>query len=168
MHSNEIILIAIIAVPALLLFWYQINASIIFLSLCLGYVLMQFVSPDAHELLALFSAHVARGIDAGNIWPRIILLLLPPLLTSLSLTKSVKGNKKYLNILPGLGVGLLLAMILSPIFPFHLANNIIKSELWLELKKHQAIIVGLSGLVSVIMIWMDHSHLASNKASHKK
>ena len=60
--TPAIALSAIVLVPAVLLMVLRINAALVFLSLCLGNVLVQFVAPDAHSFLTLFSAHVPQGV----------------------------------------------------------------------------------------------------------
>ena len=159
---------AIVLVPAFLMFWFRINAAIVFLSLCLGNVLMQFVSPDAHEFLALFSAHVPSGVDTGSGGIKIILLLLPPILTSVFMIKTVKGSNKYLNILPAIGLGILAALLLTPLLSAHLSNTIIISKAWAPLKNNQAAIVGASSLVCLAILWSQRPKTSHEKSKHSK
>jgi hypothetical protein len=168
MNSSGLVLAAIVLIPAFILFWYRINASIIFLSLCLGSVLMQFVSPDAHEFLALFSAHVPKGIDAGSSTIKLILLLLPPVLSSAFMVKSVKGNNKYINILPAIGVGILAALLITPLLSAHLSNTIISSKAWTPLKNNQGAIVGISSLICLGTLWFQSPKNAHGKDKHSK
>jgi hypothetical protein len=168
MNSAELILAAFILIPAIVLFYFRINASIVFLSLCLGNVLMQFVSPDAHEFLALFSAHVPKGIDAGDSTVKIVLLLLPPVLSSIFMIKTVKGNSKYLNILPAIGVGVLASLLLTPLLSVHLSNTIISSKAWTDLKNNQGLVVTASSLVCLIVLWLQRPKTAHDKAKHGK
>ncbi len=168
MNSAELILAAIVFIPALILFWFRINASIVFLSLCLGNVLMQFVSPDAHQFLALFSAHVTKGIDAGNSTIKLILILFPPILSSVMMVKSVKGNHKYLNILPALGVGLLAALLVTPLLSAHLSNSIINSNDWTQLKSNEAAVVGISSIIALLVLWLQGPKNKHEKGKHSK
>ena len=168
MNSSELILAVLILLPTITLFYFRISAPIVFLSLCLGNVLMQFVSPDAHEFLALFSAHVPRGVDTGSSLVKIILLLLPPILSSIFLIKTVKGNNKFINILPAIGVGALLALLLTPLLPTHLSSAVINSKAWTPLKNNQGAIVGVSSLVALAVLWVQHPKPAHEKGKHGK
>src|SRR5258705_10570148 len=105
--SPDLILAAIVLVPVLLLSFFKINATLVFLSLCLGDVLVQFVAPDANSFLQLFSANIPQGVDTGNDTVKIILLLLPVILTAAFMIRTVKGTGRLLlNVLPAAGVGL--------------------------------------------------------------
>lgn len=166
--SSELLLAAFVLIPAFLLFWFEINASIVFLSLCLGSVLMQFMSPDAHQFLALFSAHVPKGIDGGNSTVKVVLLLLPPVLTSLFMYRTVKGSYKYANILPAIGVGVLAALLITPLLSFHLSNTIISSKAWTTLKNNQGAIVGVSSLACLIVLGLQRPKTTHDKVKHGK
>ncbi|HET8991786.1 MAG TPA: hypothetical protein VFN31_02000 [Candidatus Saccharimonadales bacterium] len=168
MKSSELVLATIVLVPAIILFWFRINASIVFLSLCLGSVLMQFVSPDAHQFLALFSAHVPKGVDAGSSSIKIFLLLLPPVLSAVMMLKTVKGSNKYLNVLPALGVGILAALLLTPLLSSHLSNSIISSKAWTPLKTNQGAIVGVSSIVCLVTLWIQGPKSTHEKSKHSK
>jgi hypothetical protein len=168
MNSSVLFIGAFILIPLAVLFWFRINAAIVFLSLCLGDVLTQFVSPDAHEFLALFSAHVAKGVDAGNDSVKILLLLLPVVLTSLFMIKTVKGNNKYLNILPAIGVGVLVALLLTPLLPAHLSATIISSKPWLHIKNNQALVVSISAIVCLGTLFIQRPKTPHEKEKHGK
>ncbi len=49
--TPEITLAAIVLVPVIVLMFFRINAALVFLSLCLGSVLVQFVAGDAGGLI---------------------------------------------------------------------------------------------------------------------
>ena len=51
--SPELILGLLVAVPVVLLTALGINAVLVFLSLCLGNLLIEFVAPDSSELLGI-------------------------------------------------------------------------------------------------------------------
>lgn len=80
----QVILAAIVLVPAAVLMLLRINAALVYLSLCLGSVLLQFVSPDARELISVFSAHSPHSAAPDNNTLNIILLLAPAVLTAIS------------------------------------------------------------------------------------
>ena len=146
------ILGAMIVVPVIILMILRVNAALVFLSLCLGNVLVQFVSPDANQFLALFSAHVPRGIDTGNNGIKILLLVLPVLLTIIFMIRTIHGSSKLiLNILPAIGVGLLGSLLITPLLSSGLSHNIISSSAWAQIQRSQDLIVGVSGLICLVV-----------------
>ena len=71
--APAVILSAIVLVPVVVLMLLRIIAALVFLSLCLGNVLVQFIAPDANSFRALFSAHVPSGAEKGNDIVNIVL-----------------------------------------------------------------------------------------------
>jgi hypothetical protein len=164
-----IILAAIVLGPVILLMLLRVNAALVFLSLCLGDVLSQFVSPDANQFLALFSAHLPKGIDAGNQTIRILLLIAPAILTAIFMIRTLKGHGKLaLNLLPAAGVGLLAGLLVVPLLPSGVSNNILSSSLWTQLQHNQDIIVGGSSLICLLVLWLQRPQSGHKKDKHSK
>jgi hypothetical protein len=169
--SPDVILAAIVLVPVVLLMFLRINAALVFLSLCLGSVLVQFIAPDAYTFLTLFSAHVPKGLDEGNDTIKLILLLFPVVLTAVFMIKTVRGKtKSALNLLPAAGVGLLGGLLVVPLLPPGLSHNIINSSSWAEVAKAQDLIVGASALVCLFVLWLQRPKTGHDKHDkhHKK
>lgn len=167
--TPETVLIAIVAVPVLVLMLLRINAALVFLSLCLGSVLVQFVAPDANEFLQLFSAHVPKGVDTGNDNIKLFLLLLPVVLTAIFMIRTVRGKGKLiLNVLPALGVGMLGGLLVVPLLPPGLSHNIVNSDLWTQVQKAQDLIVGMSALICLFVLWLQRPKTGGEKDKHKK
>jgi hypothetical protein len=168
--TPEAVLAAIVVVPVVILMGLRINAALVFLSLCLGDVLVQFVAPDANLFLQLFSAQVPKGADTGNDTIKIFLLLLPVVLTAIFMIRTVRGKGKLaLNLLPAAGVGMLGALLLVPLLPPGLSHNIVHSNLWHEAQKAQDLIVGMSALVCLLVLWIQRPKTGDEKhGKHKK
>lgn len=153
--TPTIILGAIVLVPLVLLMLLRINAALVFLSLCLGDVLIQFVASDTNSFVALLqSSSATKSVPTDNTTIKLILLLLPVVLTALFMIKTVKGAKLLLNILPALGVGLLGALLVVPLLGPGLGHQIITSSLWLQATRAQNLIVGSSALVCLLALWL--------------
>lgn len=159
-----------VLVPIVVLMVLRINAALVFLSLCLGNVLVQFVAPDANSFLQLFSAHVSK-VDTGNDTVKLVLLLLPVALTAIFMIRTVQGYAKLaLNLLPAAGVGLLGALLVVPLLPGGVSNDIVTSSLWKELQQAQNLIVGVSALMCLLALWLQrpktghHDKHAKHKA----
>lgn len=149
------ILGAMVAVPVVVLMLLRANAALVFLSLCLGAVLVQFVAPDTQSFADLFSAHNLSNAHPASNTIHLSLLLLPVVLTTFFMIGTVRGRTKLLlNILPAAGVGLLGALLLVPLLSSSLQYNIVNSSLWSELQRAQDLIVGSSALVCLLVLWM--------------
>jgi hypothetical protein len=171
--TPEVTLAGIVLVPIALLLFLRVNATLVFLSLCLGDVLIQFVAADANDLLSLLSASNARAaIGSGNNTIKLILLLLPVVLTTVFMIHTVKGKLRLiLNILPAAGVGLLGGLLVVPLLPPGLAYNIVGSSLWSEVQRSQDLIVGSSALVCLLVLWLQRpktgNHEGKKHGKHK-
>lgn len=156
-----IILAAIAIVPVILLMLLRINAALVLLSLCVGYVLVQFAGQDVSSLTDLLTSH-NTGINTDDNTVKLVLLLLPPVLTMLFMIKTVRTKGKLLvNLLPALGVGALGALVVVPLLPGGLSQNIMDSSIWNQVQPAQGYIVGLSATVSLLAVWMQrpkHPH----------
>ena len=153
--NSSLILGAIVVVPILLLLLLRINAALVFLSLCLGDVLVQFVAPDADSLFGLFSSQNFNLHSTGSNTIRLVLIAVPAILTSLFMIRTVKGHFKLaINVLPAIGVGLLSALLVVPLLSKGLQQNIITSSFWNQALKSQDIIVGSSAMVCMFVLWL--------------
>lgn len=133
----------------------RINAVLVFLSLGLGNILVQFVAEDADSFMTILqSSQVTQPVEPTSNMIKLILLLLPVILTALFMIKTVKGPKLFLNILPAAGVGLLGALLVVPLLSPGLAGEIMSSYLWLEASKAQNLIVGSSAIICLFVLWL--------------
>lgn len=155
MDLSQFILVAIIALPAILLMGLRINATLVFLSLCLGSVLTQYVADDAGWLMSLFSSSVPQAGSLTESSIKLGLLLLPVILTAVFMIKTVKGTGRLmLNALPAAGVGFLGALLAVPFLPTATAVTVTSSPLWLQITKLQDLVVGASALLCLFVLWL--------------
>lgn len=153
--SPTLILSLVVALPIIVLTLLRINAALVFLSLCLGDVLVQFVAPDAAAFFALFSANNFNTNSVGSNTIKLILLALPALLTAVFMIRTVKGKfRLMLNVLPSAGVGLLAALLVVPLMSSSLQHNITGSFLWELAQRSQDLIVGSSAMVCMFVLWL--------------
>lgn len=166
--NPEIILAAIVLGPIVLLMLLRINAALVFLSLCLGNVLVQFIAPDAGSFLTLFSAKIPDSVDTGNDTIKLTLLLFPVVLTAIFMIRTVRGHLKLLlNVLPAAGVGLLGGLLVVPLLPGGISYDITNSSLWEEISRAQNLIVGSSALVCLLVLWLQRPKTGHEKESKK-
>jgi hypothetical protein len=162
------ILALITLLPILILLVLRVNAVLVFLSVCLGNVLVQFVAPDTQSFVSLFSgknSHVVYTIS-NNI--DLLLLLLPVALTTIFMIHSVRGKARLmLNTLPAIGVGLLLALLIVPLLSAGLRYNIVNASVWQQVQRSQDLIVGSSSLICLLVLWTQR-HKAGSESKHGK
>ncbi len=163
-----IVLAGIALVPVVLLMVLRINATLVFLSLCLGSILVRFSSHDVSSLLALFSARVPKGVDTSSKNVSLALLLLPTLLTAIFMIRTVRGHGKLaLNLLPAAGVGLLGALLAVPLLPGGLSHDIINSAIWSQSQNVQGTVVGAAATICLLVLWMQRPH-GGHEDKHSK
>jgi hypothetical protein len=168
--SPEVTLAAIVLIPAVLLMVLRINAVLVFLSLCLGNVLVQFVASDASAWLTTFSSsRTTTIVTTTNSNIKIALLLLPAILTAAFMIRTVNDNARLvLNVLPAAGVGLLGALLVVPLLSPDLSRDIVSSNLWWQAQQSQNIIIGLSAVVCLVVLWMQRPKTGGLTKHRKK
>jgi hypothetical protein len=163
--SPDLTLAAIVVIPAVVLMVLRVNAALVFLSLCLGNVLVQFVASDASTWLTTFSSSHGTAVVAtthNNI--KIGLLLLPAVLTAIFMIRTVSGTPKLaLNVLPAVGVGLLGALLAVPLLASNLSHDIIASSLWWNAQQAENVIIAGSAIVCLAILWMQRPKSGGGK-----
>ncbi|HEY5442006.1 MAG TPA: hypothetical protein VIJ68_00535 [Candidatus Saccharimonadales bacterium] len=169
MDAPTVTLAAVVLAPVAVLLLLRVNAALVFLSLCLGDVLVQFVAKDTTEFLTLHANQVSQITNSGNNNIKLILLLLPVVLTAVFMIRTVRGNGRLLlNILPAAGVGLLGALLVVPLLPPGLAHNVVGSTLWNQVTRAQDLIVGASALVCLFVLWLQRPKTGGAKHGKHK
>jgi hypothetical protein len=155
--------IAIVAAPLIILSVLRINAAMVFLSLCLGEVLVLFVSKDATSTVGILNStgHANAGLVSLG------LLIVPAILTAFCMIGTIKGSLKLIfNALPAISCGALLLLLAVPLFAPGLQASMRSTVVWEQVQGLQTIVVGASALVSLIFLWFlrpKHKHEEGKK-----
>lgn len=160
-------LVAIIGVPVVAMMVLRINAALVFMALCLGSVLTQFVADDAGWLMSLASPKVPQAGSVSESMIKLALLLLPPLFTAIFMIRTVNGSRLMPNVLPAIGTGFLAALLAVPLLTPGTAVPIMASPLWQEVIKLQDLIVGSSALLCLFVLWLQRPKTGEGK-HHRK
>jgi hypothetical protein len=164
-----IILIILLAAPLLVLMVLRINAAQVFLSLCLGNVLVQFIGPDAGTIMSSATARTPGTMAPSQSYVNLILLLLPVVLTMVIMIHSVRGHAKLaFNLLPALGVSTLGVLLAVPLLSAGLTGAIMQVPLWRELENLQTLILSASTLLCLLFMWMQRPRRAVEGDKHAK
>lgn len=151
MLAHDLPLLIALFAPAVVLTLLGINAAVVFLSLCLGEVLVKYVAVDTLSGLTTLSPHTS---DLSKTMVQLAFLFAPAIVTSVIMIGSVKGKaKRLLNILPGIGVGVLIILVGVPLFTPGLRGAIEAGSFWRELTRGQALVVGVTSLISLLFLW---------------
>ena len=164
MATPLVLIAAMVAVPALLLIILRINAAIVFLSLCLGSVLVEFVGKDTSSFLNLFSTNkLVMHFGAS-----LVLLLLPVIFTMIIMIATVRGKfRVVMNILPAVAVGVVGLLLAEPYFTPGLQWTISNTMAWVELQKVQTLVVGVSSILSLLFLWLQRPKKSSKEEGGK-
>lgn len=167
--TPEVILGLIVVAPVALLLLLRVNATLVFLSLCLGSVLVQFVGNDPESISQwLNSAGASPALQTSDNNLKLILLLTPVVLTTIFMIKTIHGNARMaLNVLPAIGVGVLGALLVVPLLPPGTSYGITGSDIWQQILNIQNIIVGGTAIVCLIVLWLQRPKTGGGK-HHKK
>lgn len=164
-----IILIAALALPLVLMMVLRINAGIVFLSLCLGNVLVQFIGPDAATIMSSASARTPGTTPPSQSYVNLVLLLLPVVLTMVIMIHSVKGRAKLaFNLLPSIGVSTLGVLLAVPLLSAGLTGAIVGLPLWKELENLQTLILSASACLCLLFLWMQRPKKSHDDDKHGK
>ena len=148
---QHIEIIIALAVPLAVLMLLRINAALVFLSVCLGYVLVELVAKDANSLVT-FLAPEADSLSKTT-W-QLVLLLAPVVVTCVIMLFSVKGRLRALiNVVPAVAVSVLLVLLIVPLLTPGLRYELQAAPLWQQLHSTQSAIVSLGAFVSLVLLW---------------
>jgi len=165
MVTPLVFIAVMVAVPVLLLLVLRINAAIVFLSLCLGSVLVQFVGKNAGSFVNLFSSSEA----AHTYGVSLVLLLLPAVFTMIVMIGTVRSKfRLLLNILPAVAVGLVGLLLAEPLFSPGLRGAIADTSAWHNIQQLQVLIVSVSTIVSLLFLWLQRPGRESGKRGHHR
>lgn len=149
--SHDALLFGLIAAPFLVLTALRVNAAFVFLSLCLGEVLVQFVSNDVSSFMQVFTARVS---PIGNSTMQLVLLFAPAVLTTVVMLFSMRGRTRMLlNALPAAATSLFAALLAVPLFAPGLRQGVEAESAWQQLSRAQSLVVLLGAVLSLLFLW---------------
>lgn len=152
--NPTVILCLLAGLPIVILMILKANTTQAFFALCLGYVLVQLVGADVLSFAELFTRHASVSANVMKIG----LLVFPAVFTVLFTIRSQRGGKLIFNLLPAIGFGLLLTLMVVPLLSPAIYHSLSSSSAWRELQRSQDLIVGVSALVCMLSLWMQRPH----------
>ena len=155
----------IILMPIIGFYLLRINASPVFLSLCLGYVLFAF---DAHSTSGIISSlnsqsSVPVHLNASATVINFVLLLGPAALIIITQLRSIHASKRLLNLLPSIAVGLFASLLIVPLLPSQTSHMVTQTIFWTTIIHNQSYIVGLGSIVSILLLRLTEQRFRGKK-----
>lgn len=148
---NGIELVVALALPILVLAVLRINAAMVFLSLCLGQVLVQTVGTEA---IAFINFLLPNAGAVSESTAQLIMLFTPAVLTSIFMAFTINGKMRAtLNVIPATGVGALVVLLGVPLLTPGLRYAIQSEGLWHQISSAQALIVIAAATASLLFLW---------------
>lgn len=148
---HDILLIIILVIPIAVLTFLRVNAVLVFLSLCLGEVLVTYVAGNANSFVSLALPNISPTVLS---FLQVGLLLLPVVLTTVFMIRTIHSRGRLImNLLPAAGVGLLGVLLAVPLLPTAQRNQIEAQTLWAQLTRMQTLIVGASAVIGLFFLW---------------
>jgi hypothetical protein len=144
---NPLVIIAgIVLVPLIVLTVLRVNAAVVFLSLCLGSVLVKFVGEDANSFIGLFT-------NSSGYTLSVLLLLMPVVFTTLIMIRTVKGGiRSIFNLIPAAAVGVVGLLLLMPLVSPGLRGALTHTSVWHDIERARSLVVGVSTLASLFFL----------------
>lgn len=162
--SHDFIVVSALVAPALLMLFLRVNAAMVFLSLCLGSVLVQYVAGQANDFWHFFMPGAGSFSDSSV---KLFLLLAPAVVTGIITVSSVRGRFKSLfNILPVAATSALAVLLAAPLLPKNFKDSFGAPAAWQALSKSQALVVGIGAVISLFVLWTQRS-LFRQSGKHK-
>jgi hypothetical protein len=148
---HDLILIVAIAVPVLAITILRINAAMVFLSLALGTMLVEYLAPFAKDLTNIITPHTGAVSDSTI---TLGFLLAPAVVTAIFTMLSVSGRLKALiNILPAAASSLLAVLLTVPLLPKSMSAGLESQHTWHILSNLQPLVVGVGAVMSLVFLW---------------
>lgn len=145
--SPLILLLIIVLAPVIGALLLRFNAGIVFMSICMGDVLVRYVPHSSAAALPQTSNL------SGSSW-QLILLLAPAVIVTVLTFRSIKGGSILLaNLLPALGSGFLLLLLVQPLLPRASSQSLIRLSQWQQFIGFRPVIVAASAAASLFFVW---------------
>jgi hypothetical protein len=158
--SDNLALIIALAAPVLVMVVLRVNAAMVFLSLCLGIVLVDYVAGEASSLLSLVSVP-DNSVSASTI--RLVLLFAPAVATCVITLLSMHGRlRTLLNILPAIAASAFAVLLTVPLLAPGLRFALEEQTVWQELVRGQALVVGAGAFISLMFLWFQRRSFRHN------
>lgn len=161
-HNLELVIA--LAAPLIVLTVLRINAALVFMSLCVGYVLVELVAKDSDSLISFLTTTGSFGQASWQLG----MLFLPVVLTSMFTVFSIHGHiRTMVNLLPAAAVSILGVLLAVPLCTPGLRYAIQEGPLWQGINEAQALVVSIGAFVSLVILWSQRKPSGKGSGHHR-
>lgn len=128
----------------------RVPAALVFFSLLVGQLLVSQVSEDVY----FFINSAAQNI--GIEWVKLLLLLLPVILTFLFLKESVSKAKILVEFVPAILTGMVVVLLVYPSIPV-LQTALNSTPIWQQIDMYKSLITFTASIACLVTSWMSFS-----------
>ena len=154
-----VILATIVGLPILLALLFRVNAIFLFLGVATGVLLAQYISDDTSLVIDSFFSRV--NVDQ---YVKLILLLLPVVLTLLFLRKTMNSSQLLLHLVPIILTSIALATLVVGYLPGGVQHNLDANRYGHLILSAQNVAIAAASLLTLILAWLTGGH--KSKAKH--
>lgn len=159
--SSLVIIIAAMVTPVIFIVWQKSHAATVFLSLCLGSVLVTYMSPDVIDFITAIYRSSPAVIAQIT---KLVLLILPALIAMFFTRKSVySGGKTMLNLFSALASGMLLGLLLVPLLSSDFQRSLEAEPLWNHISSMQTPVLIMGSVFSLLYIMVANKSINPKK-----
>jgi len=148
--TGIIIVGLIVAFTAFAIIKFRVPAALVFFSLLVGQLLVSQVAEDVY----LFVNTAAQNV--GIEWIKLLLLLLPVILTLLFLKESVSKSKIFVEFVPAILTGMVVVLLIYPLIPA-LQNALNGNSTWQVIDTYKSLITFVASIACLVTSWMSFS-----------
>jgi hypothetical protein len=163
--THEIYLIALVVIPALIIYIFGVNAVYLFFSLLIGYLLTNLLPGNVNRLVNLFSSsnfvHVSQTYDS-----KLVILYLPVVLTFIFMIKSVHGIHKLINLISSVCFIVLAIFLTLPLIKTNQVSFLLNNNLFHQLIINKSVIIIIDCLVILILLLLERFKKTNSKKHH--
>lgn len=143
----DLVLVIPIAVLLIIQLLLRTNSAVVFFSLCAGSLLATQLGGE----VSLIGSSVIKNGEVSNSVAYIGLIVLPALLSALFMRKTANFA---LNIIPAIAVAGMAVVMVVPLLPQSIREEMIKGETWNTLNNLQPIILSVGVISSIAALWL--------------
>ncbi len=148
---QSLVIVAIVAaIPVILILLLRVNAGLVFLSACAGTLIAKYFGQDVETFARGFIAQPGVSLLSST---RLLLIILPVLVTIIALRRTVAGAQHLINLIVALATGLSLIFLAFPYLSSGTAGTIRQVPFWSTAEQMQGTIIGATAFLSLIMLW---------------
>lgn len=153
-----LIMVVVAAAPILAGVFFRVNAVFLFLSIAVGFLLVQYVGDDAGLVLDMLAKN-----NNNVLYGQLSLLYLPSILTILFLKKTMPKAATLLHIPLLIGCGLALATLTLPLLDSHAQEAVYVNPYGAMLRDSQDLVIVVVAVLALVAMWLTFRHKESKR-----